>query len=121
MARTMNAISLMLLSAILFTAAAIEASPPAAPQAKQRRSAPARRNAKAAARPARKAPPKRTAQAKPRLTPPDASGLRGVRPGTLKAMAFAVMEKDSVAEQQKLEAYGKQHARETSGVLARLV
>lgn len=120
----MNAITSFLLAAIIFVSAVAEAAPqtktrqqsgaarPASPQAKK----------KVTKRAPKKAPAKRAVKStRPRITPADASGLRDMRPGTLKAMSFAVLEKNSVAEKQKLESFAKRHAKEHNGALARLV
>ena len=101
----MNAITSFLLAAIIFVSAVAEA----APQTKTRQQSGAARRAsgtqakkKVPTRATKKAPAKPAAKPRPRVTPADASGLRDMRPGTLKAMSFAVLEKNSVAEQQKL-------------------
>ncbi len=89
----------------------------ATPKPKKTKKAPAKRTSKPASKTSVKAAVKR----RPRLTPADASGLRDARPGTLKAMAIAVLEKDSAAQGEALEAFAKRHSGDVSGALAQLV
>lgn len=117
----MNTIALYLLSAIIFMSAVAEGAPSTRPRQSASTRHGTRAKTKITKRSTGKVSTKRAGKPKPRITPADAAGLRDMRPGTLKAMSFAVLEKNSASEEQKLEAYAKQHAKESTGVLARVV
>jgi peptidoglycan lytic transglycosylase len=111
---------LLLLLTMMPEARAVSAqtsSDSGAPKSRKSKKAPAKRSPKRVSKSAAKA----AAKPKPRLTPADASGLRDARPGTLKAMAIAVLEKDSATQAAALETYAKRHPSDVYGALAQLV
>jgi len=73
----------------------------------------------------RKAAPKRRKPSKAVSKAPkasrEASGIQAARPGTLLAMAIGVLEKNSLSDQQALEAFAQRHRGDVDGVLAHMV